>query len=350
MDRGGALQIGPESAGAQPGPLCYGKGGTEPTVTDANLILGYLNPEYLVGGELTLDKARAESVFKTKVADPLGLSLERAAHGAHLVAAANMIRAIKAVSTERGRDVRDYALFAFGGNGPMFAGVMARQLGMRHIIIPPSPGLFSAFGLLYADVEHHHSRTFRRLTREADLDELNAAWDTLAREALERLAGEGFTAERARLRRAAAMHYQGQIYELNVPVPEGRLNRAALSALDAAFGDEHERSYGHKAGPEEPVEIVSIQVVAQGIREEAQVPDTIQSSRGEQQARPAAREAYFGPAIGWVTTPVLRRGDIDAGIDGPAIVEEYDATCVVPPHAKARVDDYGNILIELADE
>ena len=350
MDRGGALQIGPESAGAQPGPLCYGKGGTEPTVTDANLILGYLNPEYLVGGELTLDKARAESVFKAKVADPLGLSLERAAHGAHLVAAANMIRAIKAVSTERGRDVRDYALFAFGGNGPMFAGVMARQLGMRHIIIPPSPGLFSAFGLLYADVEHHHSRTFRRLTREADLDELNAAWDTMAREALERLASEGFTAEHARLRRAAAMHYQGQIYELNVPVPEGRLDRAALTALDAAFGDEHERSYGHKAGPEEPVEIVSIQVVAQGIREEAQVPDTIQSSRGEHQARPAAREAYFGPAIGWVTTPVLRRGDIDAGIDGPAIVEEYDATCVVPPHAKARVDDYGNILIELADE
>ena len=350
MDRGGALQIGPESAGAQPGPLCYGKGGTEPTVTDANLILGYLNPEYLVGGELTLDKARAESVFKAKVADPLGLSLERAAHGAHLVAAANMIRAIKAVSTERGRDVRDYALFAFGGNGPMFAGVMARQLGMRHIIIPPSPGLFSAFGLLYADVEHHHSRTFRRLTREADLDELNAAWDTMAREALERLAGEGFTAEHARLRRAAAMHYQGQIYELNVPVPEGRLDRAALTALDAAFGDEHERSYGHKAGPEEPVEIVSIQVVAQGIREEAQVPDTIQSSRGEHQARPAAREAYFGPATGWVTTPVLRRGDIDAGIDGPAIVEEYDATCVVPPHAKARVDDYGNILIELADE
>jgi N-methylhydantoinase A len=350
MDRGGALQIGPESAGAQPGPLCYGKGGTEPTVTDANLILGYLNPEYLVGGELTLDKARAESVFKAKVADPLGLSLERAAHGAHLVAAANMIRAIKAVSTERGRDVRDYALFAFGGNGPMFAGVMARQLGMRHIIIPPSPGLFSAFGLLYADVEHHHSRTFRRLTREADLDELNAAWDTMAREALERLAGEGFTAEHARLRRAAAMHYQGQIYELNVPVPEGRLDRAALTALDAAFGDEHERSYGHKAGPEEPVEIVSIQVVAQGIREEAQVPDTIQSSRGEQQARPAAREAYFGPAIGWLTTPVLRRGDIAAGIDGPAIVEEYDATCVVPPHAKARVDDYGNILIELADE
>ena len=350
MDRGGALQIGPESAGAQPGPLCYGKGGTEPTVTDANLILGYLNPEYLVGGELTLDKARAESVFKAKVADPMGLSLERAAHGAHLVAAANMIRAIKAVSTERGRDVRDYALFAFGGNGPMFAGVMARQLGMRHIIIPPSPGLFSAFGLLYADVEHHHSRTFRRLTREADLDELNAAWDTMAREALERLAGEGFTAEHARLRRAAAMHYQGQIYELNVPVPEGRLDRAALTALDEAFGDEHERSYGHKAGPEEPVEIVSIQVVAQGIREQAQVPDTIQSSRGEHQARPAARKAYFGPASGWVTTPVLRRGDIDAGIDGPAIVEEYDATCVVPPHAKARVDDYGNILIELADE
>ena len=350
IDRGGALQIGPQSAGADPGPLCYDKGGTEPTVTDANLLLGYLNPHYLVGGELKLDRARAESVFKAKVADPLGLSLERAAHGAHLVAAANMIRAIKAVSTERGRDVRDYALFAFGGNGPMFACVMARQLGMRHIIIPPSPGLFSAFGLLYADVEHHHTRTFRRLTRDADLDELNEAWDTIAREALDRLAREGFTGERARLRRAAAMHYQGQIYELNVPVPDARLDRDALRALDTAFGDEHERTYGHKAGPEEPVEIVSIQVIAQGVREHGQVPDTIQSSRGEHEARAAAREAYFGPEAGWVLTEVLRRGELAGGIEGPAIIEEYDATCVLPPHARARLDNYGNILIELGDE
>jgi len=350
IDRGGALQIGPQSAGADPGPLCYDKGGSEPTVTDANLILGYLNPEHLVGGELKLNKARAESVFKARVADALGLSLERAAHGAHLVAAANMIRAIKAVSTERGRDVRDYALFAFGGNGPMFAGVMAHQLGMRQIIVPPSPGLFSAFGLLYADVEHHHTRTFRRLTREADLDELNEAWDTIAREALVRLAREGFSGERARLRRAAAMHYQGQIYELNVPVADGALDRAALAALDVAFGDEHERSYGHRAGAGEPVEIVSIQVVAQGLREHAQVPERILSSRAERETRLPSREAYFGPEIGWMPTPVLRRGDLAGGVAGPAIIEEYDATCVLPPQANATLDRYGNILIALADE
>ena len=348
MDRGGALQIGPESAGASPGPLCYDKGGTEPTVTDANLILGYMNPEYLVGGELKINKKHAETVFEEKVAKPLGLSLERAAYGAHLVAAANMIRAIKAVSTERGRDVRDFAMFAFGGNGPIFAGVMARQLGMKQIVIPPSPGLFSAFGLLYADVEHHYSRTFRRLTREADLDELNGAWDKISQEALAQLAEEGFTGDRARLRRSAAMHYQGQIYELTVPVPDGRLDRAALAKLDAAFGDEHEKTYGHKAGPEEPVEIVNIQVIAQGIPERSQVPESIQSSRAEREERLPSRQAYFGPEVGWIDTPVLRRGDIGAGVEGPAIIEEYDATCVLPPASKATLDQYGNIRIVLS--
>jgi len=347
IDRGGALQIGPESAGAFPGPLCYDKGGEEPTVTDANLILGYLNPDHLVGGELKLNAARAHAIFEEKVAKPLGLPLERAAHGAHLIAAANMMRAIRAVSTERGRDVRGYSLFAFGGNGPLFAGVMARQLSMKTIVIPPSPGLFSAFGLLYADVEHHYSRTFRRLTKEADPDELNGVWDQMAAEALAQLAEEGFTGERTRLRRAASMHYQGQIYELTVPAPDGRIDRNFLTTLDETFGQEHERTYGHRAGPEEPVEIVNIQVVAQGIPDRPQVPDSIVSSRQEGEGARPKRRAYFGPEAGWVEVPVLRRGDLKAPFQGPAIVEEYDATCVLPPQSTATLDRYGNIVIEL---
>ena len=168
------------SAGAAPGPVCYDKGGETPTITDANVLLGYINPSHLVGGALKLNAEKARAVFEAKIAKPLGMPIERAAYGAHLIAASNMIRAIKAVSTERGRDPREFALFAFGGNGPLFAAGMAAALGMRRIVVPPSAGLFSSFGLLYADVEHHYARTFRRLLRQADLTEIDAAWDTLS--------------------------------------------------------------------------------------------------------------------------------------------------------------------------
>src|SRR5258707_744741 len=175
IDGGGALQIGPESAGASPGPVCYDKGGEAPTVTDANVLLGYINPRHLVGGAVTLNAEKARRVFAEKVASPLGMTIERAAHGAHQIAASNMIRAIKAVSTERGRDPREFALFAFGGNGPLFACGIASALGLTRIVVPPSAGLFSSFGLLYADVEHHYGRTFRRLLRQADLAEIERA-------------------------------------------------------------------------------------------------------------------------------------------------------------------------------
>ncbi|MBI2202363.1 MAG: hydantoinase/oxoprolinase family protein, partial [Candidatus Rokubacteria bacterium] len=172
IDPGGGLQVGPDSAGAQPGPLCYDLGGTEPTVTDANVILGYLNPRELAGGAVKLNAARARAVFEAKIARPLGLGLEEAAYGAHVIAASNMMRAIRAVSSERGRDPREYALFAFGGNGPLFAAGMAHQLEMQRIVIPPAPGLFSSFGLLFADVEYHYVRTWRRLVRRIAPEDL----------------------------------------------------------------------------------------------------------------------------------------------------------------------------------
>src|SRR5262245_29226414 len=193
IDAGGALQVGPRSAGASPGPLCYDLGGTEPTITDANVILGLINPAHLVGGALKLNAARSVEVFEERIARPLGLALMDAAWGAHLIAASNMIRAIKAVSSERGRDPREYTLFAFGGNGPLFAAGMARELQMRRIVIPPAPGLFSSFGLLYGDVEHHYVRTYRRRTRQLDLAGLNETWARMEAEALAQLAEEGFT-------------------------------------------------------------------------------------------------------------------------------------------------------------
>jgi N-methylhydantoinase A len=346
IDAGGALQVGPASAGAAPGPVCYDMGGETPTVTDASVLLGYINPHYLVGGALKLDAEKARTVFADKVAKPLGLPLERAAHGAHQIAASNMIRAIKAVSTERGRDPRGFALFAFGGNGPLFAAGMAAALGIKRIVVPPAAGLFSSFGLLYANVEHHYARTFRRLLRQSDLAEIGRAWEALARQAFDQLAAEGFSGVRAQIKRSAALHYKGQTYELVVPAPEGPVDERFISTLEEAFGAEHERTYGHRAGPEEPVELVAIQVVGTGVREGSAVPERVELSRGEPQPQPP-RRAYFGPDHGWMDTPVLRRSDLAGARTGPLIIEEYDATCLVPPGARAELDPGGNIVAEL---
>jgi len=346
IDAGGSLQIGPESAGATPGPVCYDKGGAMPTVTDANVILGYINPQHLVGGAVKLNASKAKQVFTATVATPMKMSIEQAAYGAHQIAASNMIRAIKAVSTERGRDPREFALFAFGGNGPLFAAGMAKSLGMSRVVVPPSAGLFSSFGLLYADVEHHYARTFRRLLRKADLGEIEDAWTELARQALAQLASEGFTGSRARLRRSASLHYHGQSYELVVPMPDGPIDQAMVAHLEEGFGREHEKTYGHRAGTEEPVELVAMQVIGFGLRDGVGVPERVRSTRAEPEP-PPPRPAYFGPDAGWVETPILRRSDLAAGKAGPLIVEEYDATCVVPPGARASLDAAGNIVIDL---
>ena len=346
IDPGGSLQVGPKSAGATPGPACYDLGGTEPTITDASVILGYINPAHLVGGALKLNAEKAQRVFEEKVSRPLGVSVEHAAYGAHQIAASNMIRAIKSVSTERGRDPRDYTLIAFGGNGPLFASGMAEALQMHRIVIPPTPGLFSSFGLLYTNVEHHYSRTFRRLLRSADLTLLNKAWDALVLNAREQLAADGFSEAQMRIRRTASLHYQGQSFELTTPAPDGPLTAENVPLLEEAFGKEHERTYGHRAGPEEPVEIVNIQVIGEGIPDRPRTPEKILPDTAGAGAA-TRRQAYFGPNTGWLETPVVRRADLTSWHEGPCIVEEYDATCLIPPGAKAVLDAYGNILMEL---
>jgi N-methylhydantoinase A len=347
VNAAGGVSVGPESAGSMPGPVCCEQGGTEPTITDANVILGYINPRHLFGGAVALNAARAAAVFEEKVARPLGLALARAAHGAHLIAASNMIRTIRAVSTERGRDPRGFSLFASGGNGPLFACGMAEALGVRRIVVPPSPSLFSSFGLLYADTEHHYARSFRRITRTLDLAELNMAWDALAAQALAQLAAEGFTGAAAQVTRSAALHYQGQSFDVTVPVPDGPLDAAALAALDEVFGAEHERTYGHRAGADEPVELVSIQVIGRGLRPRGALPEHSGAMHGAE--APPPRTAYFGPEMGWIETPVLRRADLATEPAGPLIIEEYDATCLVLPGWRARLDEASNIVIERDD-
>ena len=347
IDAGGSLQIGPQSAGANPGPVCYDIGGEEPTVTDANVILGYLNQEYLVGGELKIDASRSQQVFEERIAKPMGLSVEHAAYGAHQIVISNMIRAIRSVSSERGRDPRRYAMLPFGGNGPLFAAGMARELQMKHIVVPPSPGLFSSFGLLYADIEHHYSRTVQRVIRDMDPSLLTEVWSTLEKQAREQLRIDGFSETQMRFRRAANMHYKGQIFELTVPAPNGSFDAEKIAQLEDLFGQEHERTYGHRAGPEEPVELVNAQLIGMGIPNQSRVPKKVTVERRGPQGKLPNRQAYFGRDTGWIETPVLHRSDLEKTMSGPLIIEEYDATCLVPPNAKASLDEFDNILIDL---
>jgi len=347
IDAGGSLRIGPHSAGAEPGPVCYDMGGTKPTVTDASVVLGYLNPAHLVGGELAIDAEKSRAVLQEKIADPLGLDVAHAAFGAHRIAISNMIRAIRAVSSERGRDPRDYAMVPFGGNGPLFATGMASELQMKRIIVPPSPGLFSSFGLLYADVEHHFSRTVQQVIRDMNPKQLTDVWRELEEMARAQLAIDGFSDSRMRFTRAANLHYKGQIFELNVAAPDGEFDMAKITELEEAFGAEHERTYGHRAGPKEPVEIVNAQLVGLGLPDRPRVPERVNAKIRVPEKALEPRQAYFGPNTGWLKTPVLTRARLSTPVHGPVIVEEYDATCLIPPGARAKLDGYGNIIIDL---
>jgi N-methylhydantoinase A len=257
-----------------------------------------------------------------------------------------MIRAIRAVSSERGRDPRDYALCAFGGNGPLFAAAMARALEMRRVVIPPMPGLFSAFGLLASPLERRLARGDPRPLAVADPAELTEGYVALEVEAAALLASDGVPPERATLARAADLRYQGQSFELTVPVPPGRLDAAALAEVAEAFGREHARTYGHRAGAEEPVELVSLRVVARARDGRPRLPD--QLHRDEPAPAAGSRQVYFGREMGWLTTPIIARADVPTvPLPGPLIVEEYDATAVVPPGATIRLDSLGVLHLDL---
>jgi N-methylhydantoinase A len=344
IDAGGARQVGPHSAGAAPGPVAYDQGGSEPTVTDANLVLGYLNPGHLVGGAVKLNIDKARAVLAEKVAAPLGMSLEVAAHGAHLIAASTMIRALKAVSSERGRDPRDYALVAFGGNGGIFAAGMAQEIGIGRVLVPPSAGVFSSFGLLYAEIEYYFTRTRKLLLRGADPTALQAVLDGLEAEARARLGEDGFAPAAIQISRFASLHYQGQSFELRVPVAAGTLDTATLAAIEEAFGAEHERTYGHRAGVDEPVELVSLELIGRGIPDRPRAEAAAAAALAPDIAiATPARRAYFGPSHGWLDTQIVNRSALAPPRQGPCIVEEYDATCVIPPGWTARLDEFGNI-------
>ncbi len=346
LDSGGALKVGPRSAGAAPGPACYGLGGTEPTITDANVALGYLSPHSLAGGAIPVHPDRAHAALAT-VAAPLGLTTVAAAYGAVTVANARMIRAIKAVSTYRGRDPREFTLLAFGGNGPVHAVALARALRMTRVLVPPAPGLFSAVGLLLADGEYDLVQTFFGPVAALDRAALDRTYATMTARLAATLATEGYEASDVRYERAADLRYVGQAYELTIPAPDGPMTDASLAALAEAFEAEHERTYGHRAA-NEPVELVNLRLRAR-IPQGEQAPLRLPVAGGA--AHGGERLACFQPDGTLISTPVVTRAALRGGEHpGPLIVEEYDATTVIPPRCTARVDEWDNIAVAVAAE
>lgn len=344
FDKGGALQVGPQSAASSPGPVCYGRGGERVTFTDATLSLGYLNPDAIVGGELQLRADKARAAIREQICPGLGRPLLEAAHGIYAIGVSNMVRAVKTVSTYRGHDPRDCSLMAFGGNGPLVALAVAQSMDIKQVIIPPHPGLFSAFGLLWAEPEHELVRALHGQMRDIDARTIESALERLAEEATTTLSAEGYRADEVELRRQVDVRYSGQAFELSVPVVSDTIDPGALTA---AFHAQHRQVYGHSLDAQ-PVELVNVRIVA--TVKNAAIIDPPPRSRDAQAAAHASarsREAYFGEEFGLLPTPIVTRAAlIDATMHGPLIVEEYDATCVVPPGCTASADDTGTITIE----
>jgi N-methylhydantoinase A len=336
IDAGGLLRVGPQSAGAMPGPVCYDQGGRQATFTDAALVLGYLNAQSIAGGGLRLAAAKGRSAIAEQVAKPLAKNDLEAAYGVLQVAASTMVRAVKAVTTYRGRDPRDFALYAFGGNGPLVAAIVANLLEMKRVLVPPNPGVFSAYGLLHARVEHEVMNAFLVRLRATTPQKMGERLAALEREILDRMAAEAHPAKRIEISRFADLRYAGQAHEITTPIAS---EDPDFLRLARDFGDEHERTYGHQAQAEE-VECVALRVVA---RLPAELRPGNTAARWASTA--ARRDAYFGPPHGSIATSIVSRADLASPKRGPLIVEEYDSTCVIPPGWTAALDTQGNLVL-----
>ncbi len=346
LDPGGGLRVGPESAGADPGPICYGRGGTVPTVTDANVVLGFLNPGYLVGGALRLDRDRAAAAISEAIAQPLGLDLEEAAWGIHVLANATMARAVRAVSSERGRDPRRFALMAFGGNGPVHGITLAQSIGIPRVIVPPVPGLFSALGLLFPNLEHHYVRTYKRRLDGIDVADIERVFRVLEDDGLRALKTEGYATSATERERFVDMRYLGENSELTVPVLETSPSAETPALLRERFSREHERAYGYRS-ESEVAEVVNVRVIVRGVSAFARVPEGLHSRRGSTEpAKPQERSIFFSRETGWHKTPLIWREDLrDREQAGPLVIEEYDSTVIVPPGCRATLDAWDNIVV-----
>ena len=344
IDEGGGLRVGPQSAGAEPGPACYGRGGTEATVTDASIVLGYVNPERFAGGELRLDADAAQEAVE-RVARSLGLSTTAAAAGIHTILNARMADEIRLVSVQRGYDPREFGLVALGGGGPVHGASLTHELGLARMIVPEAPGVLSAFGLLVSDVELEQVATLSGRAATIDETEIGRALAELERQGAAEMEADGVPLDQVVVRRLAEVRYAGQSYELPVPMPSNG-SVELLPSVTEAFHDLHERVYGH-SDRSAPIEIVAVRAV----HSLPVVEPVLEAPSGTGSVRDAQvdeRPAWFETAGGYVDTPRYDRSRLPAGaeIEGPAVFEQTDTTTVVHPGQRARVDESGAVVVE----
>jgi len=347
VDSGGLLKVGPRSAGADPGPVCYGRGNMEPTVTDANVVLQTLNPTHLLGGRMTVQQDAARAAIG-RLAEKLNLDIMATAQGIISVVTANMARAIRVISVQRGHDPRDYTLMAFGGAGPLHAARLARELDISRILVPRNPGILCAMGLLLTDLRADFSTTRLQTLGPTVLPEIERAFTDLLAQAQAWFAGEHISPAERRITRTIDMRYAGQNYELSVPVPDGTINAATLDALAEGFAEAHRRMYGFIA-EEEPVQLVTFRIEATGlVRKAVFQPHSETGPDASAATLAGSRKVWLPEAGGWTTCPVYDREKLEAGnyISGPAIIEQMDTTTVVLPGMGARVEPYMNLILE----
>ena len=345
----GALRVGPQSAGAMPGPVCYGLGGTQPTVTDANLLLGRLNPDHFLGGEMQLYSKASQTAMLNKIAKPLGLDVTKAAYGILQIAAASMSHAVKGVTTDRGLDPGAFPyLFAYGGAGPLHASMVARELRIPHVIIPRAPGHFSAFGMLLANFRKDLVRSMFITLGDVQVQQLNAWFEDLESTGFKAQKDSGLPIQRVVVQRYLDMRYVGQEHAVTVEIPFSAFKQKNMNLVKQSFDQAHEERYG-RGSPHEMAEIVSIRSAISGVMKKPTL-EKIQSgiSKPLNSSSTGRRKAYFG-IHDWCDTPVFAREHLLAGnvIQGPALIEEHASTTVVQPGDRVKVDVFGNLHLSI---
>ncbi len=349
VDPGNVLRVGPESAGADPGPICYQRGGKRPTITDANVVLGRISPSYFLGGEMKLDPEAAAAGIERDCARPLGMDLIAAANGIVEIANAAMVNALRLTTIRRGYDPRALVMVAFGGAGPLHANRLCAEMQIPRLIVPPSPGTTSALGLLTTDVKHEFSRTRIMRGDEAQPELIEQIFRAMEDQGLELLKREGIVAERMIFQREIEMRYKGQSYELAVTCPSGSLSRGLMDEVSARFHREYERAYG-RGYPDEAIELVNYRLTAIGLIPQPPARRAPTGGRPVADAQKGVRQIYFSEAGGFVEAQVYDRYVLEAGhrIAGPAVVEEMDSNTLIHPGFNAEVDEFGNLLIGVA--
>jgi len=345
IDGGGALRVGPHSAGAEPGPVCYARGGRKPTVTDANVVNGYMNPKAIAGTMMRIDRAAAWEAIKSQIADPLGLDTHEAAYGITQVANSAMMRALRAVSTERGRDPRDFTLVSFGGAGPIHAAALAEDMEISRVLVPVFPGLFSALGLLLADYRHDYIRSIVTPLAAINPNKILEHYEELQYVARDAMRREGVPGEVVRFEHYVDLKYSYQLQDLSIPFPASNDSGNLLVKLAVRFREAHEQAFGYNT--DDPIELVSLRLRALATVGDMRFSDLAAkiAPASDAIARSEPRETFFGPQHGLLKTSVFRRADIASVQDGPLIVEEPDTTVVVPPGWSVSRDEYGSLVL-----